>query len=237
MSKKIFISYRRQDTAPAAGRLYDRLCRLLSKPNVFLDVSTIAGGEDFVTAVTAAIKQSDAVLVFIGKRWLEPGDDGTIRIWETGDHVRAEVRVALEHASIVLPVLVDGAQMPGLEQLPEDLRAISVKNALPLRHESFDDDTENIVATILGTSRKARLWDEGGKLGAKVRFALGGLVAALAIWVLGGLLFFWLRGHFLAESIGNAATAVLLVAAIVAGAWLGYLYEGRRRRRRLQGLM
>ena len=47
VAKRVFISYRREDTAPAAGRVYDRLCQLLSKPNVFFDVSTIAGGEIF----------------------------------------------------------------------------------------------------------------------------------------------------------------------------------------------
>ena len=40
--------------------------------------------------------------------------------------------------------------MPKLEELPEDIGAITTRNALPLRHESFDDDVENIVTAVLG---------------------------------------------------------------------------------------
>ena len=60
------------------------------------------------------------------------------------------LRAALSRPLLVVPVLVGGARMPKPEQLPEDIRAITTKNALPLRHESFDDDTENIVAAVLG---------------------------------------------------------------------------------------
>ena len=55
MPKKVFISYRREDTASAAGRVYDRLARLLTKSNVFFDVSTIGGGEDFVQRIASEI--------------------------------------------------------------------------------------------------------------------------------------------------------------------------------------
>lgn len=208
---------------------------------MFFDVSTIAGGEDFVDNVTNAIQKSDAVLVFIGKKYLEPTTDGVVRLLQADDHVRAEVRAALRKSSqkseIVLPVLVDGAIMPRPEQLPEDIRAICTRNALPLRHESFDDDTENVVKTILGVSAKERMWDDRGKLSTKIGYSLAGLLAALALWVLGGLLFFWVSGHFLAESIGNAANIALLTAAVVAGAWMGFNYEAGRRKRRLQGLI
>ena len=232
--KTVFISYRRHDTAPAAGRVYDRLGRLLSRRNVFFDVDAIAGGKDFVTEMTEAVKKSDLVLLFIGKRWFDP--EGAPRILEPNDHVRAEIRVALESTRTILPVLVDGAVMPKADQLPEDIRGIATRNALPLRHETFDDDAENIVATIMGGGRKQRSWDEGGKLGAKIGYAAAGVFAGLAVWIIGGLLFFWLQGQFLADAIGNAANMVLLIAVIVGGALLGFLYEAKRRRRRLQKL-
>jgi hypothetical protein len=235
--KRVFISYRRQDTAPAAGRVYDRLCRLLSEPNVFFDVSTVAGGEDFVTKITTAIQKSDAALVIIGKTWLAPAQDGTIRIWETGDHVRAEVRIALQYARMVLPVLVDGAQMPRPEQLPDDIRAIATKNGLPLRHESFDDDAENIVTTVLGASAKQRLWDDKGKLVVKAGYSAAGLALALILLAVCALMHQWLLARPLSASIGDAATTLLLIAGAVLGAWMGLLYEAGRRRRRRQGLI
>jgi hypothetical protein len=124
VAKRVFISYRREDTAPAAGRVYDRLCQLLSKPNVFFDVSTIAGGEVFDRKLMSEIERSDAVLVFIGKLWLAV-KGGRARLAEPGDYVRAEVSAALQRSVLVLPVLVDGARMPLPDQLPDDIRAIT----------------------------------------------------------------------------------------------------------------
>lgn len=237
MSKTIFISYRRSDTAPAAGRVYDRLCQLMSKRNVFFDVSTIAGGEDFVTKLTAAIHKSDAVLVFIGKKWLEPTADGVVRILETEDHVRAEVRIALRQTGIVLPVLVDGALMPRSEHLPEDIRAICTINAVPLRHESFDDDTENIAKAIFGAPAKQRLWDDKGSLAVKIGYSFAGIVAALFLLAIGALMHLWLLSRPISASIGDQATWALLLAGAIAGAWMGFRYEAGRRRRRLLGLV
>ena len=119
MPKKVFISYRREDTAAAAGRVYDRLARVLAKPNVFFDVSTIAGGEDFAQRIASEITKSDAALVFIGDKWLEqsaPG--GRARIFEPDDYVRAELRATLSRPVLVLPVLVGGAHMPKAELTP-----------------------------------------------------------------------------------------------------------------------
>ena len=181
MPKKVFISYRREDTAAAAGRVYDRLARVLAKPNVFFDVSTIAGGEDFVQRIAAEITKSDAALVFIGDKWLEqsaPG--GRARIFEPDDYVRAELRATLSRPVLILPVLVGGAHMPKAELLPEDIRAITTKNALPLRHESFDDDTENIVAAVLGLKAGERAWEErplGTRIGATIGRCDSGVLA------------------------------------------------------------
>jgi TIR domain len=239
--KKIFISYRRQDTAPAAGRVYDRLCQLMSKHNVFFDVSTIASGEDFVTKMTSAIQKCDAVLVFIGKKYLESTADGIVRLNEPDDHVRAEVRVALQKtgqkSDIVLPILVDGALMPRPEALPDDIRALSTRNAMPLRHESFDDNTENIVKALLGVSAKQRIWDDKGSLAVKIGYAVAGVVAALVLLAIGALVHLWLLSRPISASIGDSATTVLLIAGSVLGAWMGFRYEAGRRRRRLQGLI
>jgi hypothetical protein len=232
---RVFISYRRQDTAPAAGRVYDRLCRLPSKPDVFFDVSTIAGGEDFVTKVTTAVQECDAVLVMIGHKWLEPGTDGTMRIREAGDHVHAEVRVALERAPMVLPVLVDGAPMPRLEQLPEAIQGLARRNALPLRHESFDDDVEKILTTILGAAATRRPWDERGSPLVKLGYSIAGMAVALMLLVAGALVHRGLWDRPLSASIGDGATTLVLIAGAALGAWLGLLVASGRRRRRLRG--
>jgi hypothetical protein len=232
VAKRVFISYRREDTAPAAGRVYDRLCQLLSKPNVFFDVSTIAGGEVFDRKLMSEIERSDAVLVFIGKSWLAVSG-GRARLEQPGDYVRAEVCAALQRSVLVLPVLVDGARMPLPDQLPDDIRAITSRNALPLRHESFDDDAENIVAAVLGVAAGARPWDDRGRLGVKVGYAAAGLLAAATALIITAVVHFWVVGRPLSASIGEAATTLLLLAVAAMGAVLGLSYEARRRKKRL----
>jgi hypothetical protein len=223
----VFISYRREDTAAAAGRVYDRLSRLLSKGNVFFDVSTIGGGEDFVQRISSEIARSDTALVFIGDKWLDTsGPDGRPRIFQADDYVRAELRAALSRPLLILPVLVGGAHMPRPEQLPDDVKPITTKNALPLRHESFDDDTENIVAAVLGLSASERAWEERS-LGARLATAVGGAIAACLLVLIVALLHFWVTGRPLSASIGAPLTTLLLLVAALAGALIGWRYKAR----------
>ena len=53
--RHIFISYRRSDSAPWAGRIYDRLAVHFGKDAVFMDVDTIEAGVDFVEVLQNAV--------------------------------------------------------------------------------------------------------------------------------------------------------------------------------------
>ncbi len=233
MAKKVFISYRRSDTAPAAGRLYDRFRTVLGPRNVFLDVDTIRGGEDFLNRISAELAKSDAVLVLMGPNWLEHNPDGRPRIWNEDDHVRAEIRLALGREGIVLPVLVDGTTMTTPSGLPEDVRSITAKNALPLRHESFDADVDRIMRRVLGLSDSARIWEDRGKTSVKIGFAALGVAAAFLFTIAVALLHAQAMRQSLESSIGSRATQILFSACLGAGGLIGLIYEERRRRRRM----
>jgi len=229
--KRVFISYRREDTAPAAGRVYDRLSRLLSTTHVFFDVTTIRGGEDFETKIVSEMSRSDVALIFIGDKWLGPVQPtGKTRIWEINDLVRTEVRAALTRPMLVLPILVGGASMPKPGQLPEDARAVTTKNAIQLRHESFDDDAENIVAAVFGASARERSWEDKGTLWSKIVYTFCGAIAASALLLVGALVHFWVLARPLAASIGGPVTTLMLIASAVLGGWIGLSYGARRRR-------
>ena len=231
MAKRVFISYRREDTGSAAGRVYDRLSRLLPKSNLFFDVNTIGGGEDFVQRIESEIGRSDVALVFIGDKWLEPAHPpGSGRIWEQDDFVRAELRTALGRPMLILPILVAGARMPKPEQLPKDVRPVTGKNAMPLRHESFDDDAENIVAAVLGVSAKDRAWEDQGTLRTKIGYGIGGAIGAAALLLLAALVHFWALARPISASIGGPLTTLLLIGGMICGFWLGLRYEARKRK-------
>ena len=153
MNKKVFISYRRADTAAAAGRLYDRFCHLLGAKNVFLDVDAIEAGENFEAKIQREIGKANAILVLIGNSWMAPAPgQGKPRLFDEGDHVRAEVKFALRAKAFTMPVLVDNAAMPDPGLLPDDISGITLLNAPPLRYESFDADADRIARKALGLS-------------------------------------------------------------------------------------
>jgi hypothetical protein len=233
VTKRVFISYRREDTAAVARLVYDRLWRVLTKADVFFDVSAIGGGEDFEKRIIAEICRSDAALVFIGERWLEAtATSGKSRIWDSQDYVRAEIREAIARSIQVIPILVSGTRMPSAEQLPDDIKAISTKNAISLRHESFDDDTENIIAAILGADARKRGWEKQASVWSRIAHACGGMAVSAAFVLAVALAHFLIFARPLEASIGAPLTALTAVATIIFGGWIGLLRATRTRYQR-----
>jgi TIR domain len=230
MTKKIFISYRRTDTAPVARNLYDRFSRLIGKNNVFLDVGTIGAGENFEGKIRDAIGKSSAILVLIGKRWVEPASaGGKPRLWEERDRVRAEVRTALQGAALTLPVLVDGAAMPDADLLPDDVGEITKLNAPPLRTDSFDSDMDHIARKALGLAPTALLWEEP-PLSRKIGGAIAGAFLAAALLFVVALLHWAVLHRSISDSIGgDGQMETLTVGIIVLGVIAGLMRGSRLR--------
>jgi len=134
--KKVFISYRREDAADAAGRIRDWLVqtRRIAREDIFMDVTAILPGANFMQVIGDTIGQCRAVIVAISPAWLNQ-----INSPDTS-YVRAEAEIALDRGIPVIPVLVGGAKLPSEEQLPEKLRVLTRLNVQPLRHETFDYD-------------------------------------------------------------------------------------------------
>jgi hypothetical protein len=131
---KIYLCYRRDDTAAQAGRLSDRLAAHFGAGGVFRDIASISPGIDFVEALDAELRQCDVMLVLIGRRWLRVTDkDGRRRLDDPEDWIRVEIEKALELRIPVVPVLVDGATMPTVDELPPSLRGIAYRHAASLR--------------------------------------------------------------------------------------------------------
>jgi hypothetical protein len=94
-SGRVFISYRRTDTAPFAGRLYDYLAESFGADQVFMDVDTIDPGVDFVRAIEQAIASCEVLLVLIGPLWLDAtNEEGRRRIDDPHDYVRLGIESA-----------------------------------------------------------------------------------------------------------------------------------------------
>jgi hypothetical protein len=131
---KIFVSYRRDDSADVSGRIFDRLIAHFGRPSVFIDVDNIPPGVDFRAHIADAIGQSTVLLAIIGPKWCDSVNaDGERRLDDPGDFVRIEIESALERNVHVIPLLVRDARVPSALQLPESLRKLVYLNAPEVR--------------------------------------------------------------------------------------------------------
>jgi formylglycine-generating enzyme required for sulfatase activity len=126
---KIFLSYRRQDSAAMAGRIYDRLRAHFGSDAVFMDVDNIPFGVNFRKHIDAAVSQCGVVLAVIGTKWTGE-TDAHRRLDDPRDFVRIELESALNREIPVIPVMIDHARMPGEADLPQSLALLADYNAI-----------------------------------------------------------------------------------------------------------
>ena len=146
----IFVSYRRQDSQSAAGRLSDHLRDHLQDVPIFRDVETIDPGVDFVEAINRALKSCAVLIAVIGPRWTNIKDAaGQRRLDDPNDYTRLEIATALTRKDVrVIPVLVESAKMPSTAELPDDLQSLARRNAIELSDKRWEYDVSQLVQTL-----------------------------------------------------------------------------------------
>jgi hypothetical protein len=146
---KIFISYRREDTSGESGRLKDKLEQVFGKENIFYDVETLEAGLNFDESIAKAINESKVLLAMIGPHWLRVTDsNGVKRIQKEDDWVRKEISEALKRNLRVIPILVNGADMPDPEELPEDLKDLTLRHAQELTSSRWNYDVGELTKVL-----------------------------------------------------------------------------------------
>jgi hypothetical protein len=152
---KIFISYRRTDSADQAGRIFDRLVASFSRERVFKDVDSVPAGADFRRVIEEAVENADIVVLIVGPSWTIATDEkGHRRLDDHNDFVRLELACALKLGKHVIPVLVRGASMPRAGDLHESIRDVAFRNAVSVRPDpDFHRDMDRLILAI--KSRKA----------------------------------------------------------------------------------
>ena len=157
---RIFISYRRDDSAGYVGHLREKLGQHFGEDSVFRDIDTIEPGEDFVEVIEKAVGSCEVLLAMIGKHWLTVSDSqGQRRLDNQDDLVRLEIANALDRNIRVIPVLVGGAAMPSAAHLPENLKRLAHRNAQELSDRNFQRDVAQLIEVIekvLGTAPQAQ---------------------------------------------------------------------------------
>ncbi len=142
----VFISYHRENAGYVVRLLAERLIGRYGRRQVFLDVTYIEYGDNFVEQINAALESCNVLLAVIDPSWItilnERISNGAT------DYVRLEIETALERGIRVIPVRIDGAQMPDASQLPDSLGSLASRNAYELRSSEFDYDLNRLLEAL-----------------------------------------------------------------------------------------
>jgi hypothetical protein len=153
---KVFVNYRREDTAGDARLLYERLTQRFGADDVYFDVR-LEPGLDWVRAIRSNGETAGAFLTLIGRGWMDSlRARSPIRAGSGEDVVRREIEWALrDWPGFVIPVLI-GATMPEAAMLPRSIRGLCRRQAAELRHASFDRDAAALIERIERIEREGR---------------------------------------------------------------------------------
>jgi hypothetical protein len=145
----VFISYRRDDSDVAAGRLADDLSEIFGAGSIFRDIDTLEPGEDYEKALDHALDSCLALIAVIGPRWSTITDNvGRRRLEDPKDWVRAEISRALVRGIRVIPVLISGTIMPRDGEVPVDLKSLLKRQAFELGDRHWRQDLELLAQAL-----------------------------------------------------------------------------------------
>lgn len=147
---RLFISYRIDDSAYAAGATADRLAAFFGRDEVFRDRDSLALGTSYPRRIRRALERSDLLVAMVGPSWSDIRDHaGRRRLDDPTDWVRTELRMAFERGIPVVPVLLDHTPLPGPADLPADIAALCRATCWHIRRESFESDVRGLIDGIV----------------------------------------------------------------------------------------
>jgi tetratricopeptide (TPR) repeat protein len=150
----IFISYRITDSLDAVRSLNEGLTRVFGSDAVFWDKSQLQGGHVWTEELENNAKHRKVMLVVIGPKWhtataSEEGWAGVVRLFNPNDWVRKEITLALDAGNIVIPILLNGAAMPGEAWLRNcGLHSFYKLQSVQLTATNHDADLAALVALV-----------------------------------------------------------------------------------------
>ena len=220
--KRIFISYRNSDGRKDANRLAVDLNRVFGDNQVFLDKQDLKGGSSWHDEILTALGSKPVVLALITPDYFGALVGADRRIERLDDPVRDELLTALESGAQIIPLLVEGVNMPTAESLPEGLRPLTSRHALKLRSEDWSYDLPRLVDDLIRFGFKVRDTDWRSTFGAppQVRVRRWLSVAVAAFLVLLGLELIAINdGTFSSDDYIGAAVVGLMPLGICWYAW------------------
>lgn len=166
---RIFVSYRRADSMDITARICERLNTVFGGDNIVRDIDvgvTDVGERKALTE--SAIAGSEALLAIIGLHWAgDIGENVYRALDDPEDYIHIEIATALKQkAVLVIPVLVNGAELPEVQDLPPALRALGSLTPVEISDDHFSRDLNRLIERI-----KIRFEPPAPEIGEFVRVA------------------------------------------------------------------
>ena len=139
MPLKVFISYRRQDSAASAIGIGQYLEKEFGRKNVYIDIDMQAGSK-YPAVIEKRLAECTVLLVLIGPSWL--------KLQKPNDWVQLEIAYALKRNIAIIPVLIDGAQLPNKDALPDDIQGLLDHQAASVTLSGFRHEMAGLVRDI-----------------------------------------------------------------------------------------
>jgi len=163
MAGKIFVNYRRDDSASHALNVAQYMERAFGARNVFIDVDSIQIGQNFEDVLEERLGQCKVMLAVMGPNWTKVKDEsGGNRLDDPQDWVRLELARALKRNIKVIPILVGGAsKLPLSAELPDELRPLLKRQSITVTPNGVRYEMAglaNDIRTDLGWHRRGPLW-------------------------------------------------------------------------------
>lgn len=188
--KKLFISYRVQDTSADTGRLVDSLKQVFYDDQIFMDIEKLEPGVDFTKALAKSLETCDVLFAVIGPEWVGEDKDGRPRIMRSDDWVRLELETALQRGIRLIPVLMRNATLPEMTDIPESLYPLLNRQTYEISNKRWKYDTDQLIQFLIQIGFEPRKQEmpvkpQGTDLSKWLIFGLFGL----AVIVMGVLWF------------------------------------------------
>lgn len=142
---QVFLNYRTEDEPFGVAMLDQELSHRFGSAAVFLASKSIPLGSDWEPQLFDAVAKSTAVLVVMGRHWRNAKNRR--RLDDPADHVRREIRHALDLGKQVIPVRLAVKRL-STEDLPDELSELAGKQDIEVRFRSAKIDVDRLATKL-----------------------------------------------------------------------------------------
>jgi hypothetical protein len=159
MAGKIFINYRRGESASEALNVAQYFERTFGKSNVFIDIDHLRAGQPFPAMLENKLDQCKVMLAIIGPNWVDTCDEsGSRRLNNPEDWVRLEIERSLARKIPVIPVLVAGATLPSKRDLPPTLQPLVEHQCATVTTDGFRHEMAGLARDVANLTGRTWSW-------------------------------------------------------------------------------